>query len=649
MIKQYKSSIKKELLRIILSISIIAILIGYIVFIIEYMKKEQNEDIRLTKTISKVISQNVAKIVFDNDISTATDITTALKAFPYLDELIIYNSTGKILFEYSKSEISKSEKFNKSLLGKAIIKNGKLEVYDKLLYKDIFIAYVKYSFKLESLKYILVDSMPYLIFILIIMLFVAYFLAKYGAQKFTAPIINLVKFLENIIQNKSFLHNRVTIEEKNEIGLLYEEVNTMLETIEYSLIHDNLTGLYNRSSLMNDIYRFQDDATVMLIDISGFKKLNDIYGNEFGDKILIKFAKTLKKHFNNINKIYRIGGNEFAVIFIKPINEVMKIVEEFLKFIKAVYFKIDNIKVNISVNIAVNDVPPLLENADLALKVVKKDINNSLIQYKKSLNIKEEWQKNIKTTNMVKLALQEDRIVPYFQGIVNLKTLQIEKYECLVRLILPDGKVLSPYFFLDIASKTPYYYDITKVIIKKSIQTAKKYPDVRFSINFSMKDILNEEITNLLFDIFDKDKKTASRIDIELLETELIEVNNVKIYEFIKKVHSYGSKILIDDFGTGYSNFSYLVDLNVDIIKIDASITKEIIKNPKKLHILKTIHNFTEGLNMLNVAEFVETKEIALLLQEIGIEYAQGYFFSKPAPKPLENSDVSYKLRDKNE
>jgi EAL domain-containing protein (putative c-di-GMP-specific phosphodiesterase class I) len=126
----------------------------------------------------------------------------------------------------------------------------------------------------------------------------------------------------------------------------------------------------------------------------------------------------------------------------------------------------------------------------------------------------------------------------------------------------------------------------------------------------------------------------------------LIEVHNVKIYEFIKKVHSYGSKILIDDFGTGYSNFSYLVDLNVDIIKIDASITKEIVKNPKKLHILKTIHNFTEGLNMLNVAEFVETKEIALLLQEIGVEYAQGYFFCKPAPKPLENSDMKSKLYD---
>jgi EAL domain-containing protein (putative c-di-GMP-specific phosphodiesterase class I) len=112
----------------------------------------------------------------------------------------------------------------------------------------------------------------------------------------------------------------------------------------------------------------------------------------------------------------------------------------------------------------------------------------------------------------------------------------------------------------------------------------------------------------------------------------LIEVHNVKIYEFIKKVHSYGSKILIDDFGTGYSNFSYLVDLNVDIIKIDASITKEIVKNPKKLHILKTIHNFTEGLNMLNVAEFVETKEIALLLQEIGAEYAC-LLYTSPSPR----------------
>ena len=286
----------------------------------------------------------------------------------------------------------------------------------------------------------------------------------------------------------------------------------------------------------------------------------------------------------------------------------------------------------------------LLENADLALKAVKKEMNMRVIEYKEELSVKKEWKKNIEVINMVKSALVEDRIVPYFQGIVNLKTMKIEKYEALVRLILPSGEVLSPYAFLEVASKTHYYYEITKVMIRKTIEVAKLHPAQRFSINFSMKDITNENIIHALFKLFDADKETAKRVDIELLETELVVVDDSRINDFITKVHSYGSKILIDDFGTGYSNFSYLSDLDVDIIKIDASITKEIILNPRKLHILRTIHNFTSGMNMQNVAEYVETKEVALLLQKIGVEYAQGYLFSKPLPEPLENSDISLYL-----
>jgi len=177
-------------------------------------------------------------------------------------------------------------------------------------------------------------------------------------------------------------------------------------------------------------------------------------------------------------------------------------------------------------------------------------------------------------------------------------------------------------------------------MIRKTMKVAKAHPKQRFSINFSMKDITNENIIYTLFELFDTDKETARRVDIELLETELVAVDDSRINDFITKVHSYGSKVLIDDFGTGYSNFAYLSDLDVDIIKIDASITKEIISNPRKLHILRTIHNFTSGINMLNVAEFVETREVALLLQEMGVEYAQGYLFSKPLPAPLKNSKV---------
>jgi len=421
----------------------------------------------------------------------------------------------------------------------------------------------------------------------------------------------------------------------------YQKTN---RSLTYSLSHDHLTDLYDRSSFIKDTAQIQTDKTLLLLNIDAFKAINDVYGNEFGNKVLIHLTKYLKEYFHTTNniKLYRVGGDEFAMLFRdKPADEALKIANDLVNTIKNSTFTIDGIHINLSVSIAVNTTPPLLENADLALKVIKKDMNRRVILYKEELSVKKEWKKNIEIVNIVKAALKEDRIVPYFQGIVNLNSMKIEKYEALVRLVLPSGEVLSPYFFLDVVSKTHYYYDITETMIKKTIEVAKEYPQYRFSINFSMRDIINIDIANTLFSLFDADRQTAARVDIELLETELVAFEDNRINDFIAKIHSYGSKVLIDDFGTGYSNFSYLSDLNVDIIKIDASITKEITTNPKKLHILKSIHNFTHGMGMLNVAEFVETKEIAEKLQEIGVEYAQGYLFSKPLPKPLENSSVT--------
>jgi len=424
---------------------------------------------------------------------------------------------------------------------------------------------------------------------------------------------------------------------------LLQELQKTNNSLIHALSYDQLTGLYNRSSLIKKMTDLNSGVTIMLIDIRAFKEINDVYGNDFGNEVLLHFANYLKQSCINMSgsTLYRIGGDEFATLCTnRSVDEVMQIGKNLEKAIRNQNFKIDGIAINLSVTIAINARPPILENADLALKSAKKDMNIQVIRYKEKLSIKKEWQKNIEVINMIKSALKEDRIVPYFQGIVNLQTLKIEKYEALVRLILPSGEVLSPYFFLDIASKTQCYYDITEVMIRKTMKVAKEYPVQRFSINFSMKDIINENIVHTLFKLFDADKETAKRVDIELLETELVIVDDNRISDFITKVHAYGSKVLIDDFGTGYSNFSYLSDLDVDILKIDASITKEIVSNPRKLHILRTVHNFTSGMNMQNVAEFVETKEVALLLQKIGVEYAQGYYFSKPLPEPLENSEV---------
>lgn len=412
--------------------------------------------------------------------------------------------------------------------------------------------------------------------------------------------------------------------------------------LKHSLSHDRLTNFYNRNAFSEDILEI-NNPYIILININAFKHINDIYGNDIGDALLQKLANFLENtliHTPN-KRLYRLGGDDFAIVLENTQRlHVLQLAEAITEQIEDHTFIIETIKFNITVKTAINDIYPILENADLALKEIKKDNTTSVVEYSQKLDLKKKIEKNLETITLIKNAIKNDKILPYFQPIINLQTLQIEKYEALVRLIDKDGNVLTPYYFLDIASKTEYYQDITRIMAQKTMEVARKYPNMRFSINISMQDLTNEYIDDVLFNVLDSDLETASRIDIELLESE--HLTDIKIVQnFIRRVHSYGSQVLIDDFGSGYSNFSYLSSLDINIIKIDGSIVKEITTDTKKLHILKSIHKFTSGMQMQNVAEFVETEEEALLLRENGIEYAQGYYFSKPLPTPLQEIEFS--------
>lgn len=410
-------------------------------------------------------------------------------------------------------------------------------------------------------------------------------------------------------------------------------------SLEYSLTYDRLTKLYNRRKFELDIEVFKNPFLV-LINIDDFKNINDIYGNTIGNILLKELSKFLIDKIESFGKssIYRLGGDEFGIVF-NDDNEdrIINIATKLEKDISKYIFKINSIEIEITVSIAINNVKPILENADLTLKNIKKLHNKKVAKYEESQHLKENVEENMQIVQLIKDALLDSRIVPFFQPIINLKTSKIEKYEALVRLKLLDGTFLPPFKFLDIAKKSSQYNEITKVMIEKTINTAKKYPQYRFSINMSMIDISDKKITNILFTMLEENKNC--KIDIELLESEnLSDITIVK--EFIKKLHSFGSYILIDDFGTGYSNFFNFSELDIDIVKIDGSIVKGIIIDERKYHMLKSIKEFANGMNMKTVSEFVENKEIAVKLRDLGATYAQGYYFSTPLEKPLDDDSV---------
>ena len=412
-------------------------------------------------------------------------------------------------------------------------------------------------------------------------------------------------------------------------------------SLKYSLAHDQLTGLRNRRAFEEQLTALREPH-LLILNIDDFKYINDIYGNDVGNAILQELAQILKDEFSSrINaNLYRLGGDEFGVLFDKiPSQEALQIAHRLEKKISKYDFIVYDLTLHLSISIVSNSTVPILENADLALKFLKKDYTKRVLEYSNKLNIKTDVKENMKTIDQIKTAIKNDKIAPFFQPIINLKTSKIEKYEALVRLKLEDDTLLPPYKFLDISKKSSLYHHITKAMIEKTLEMAKEFPQYRFSINISMIDIVDTKLTKMLFETLSKNPDAASSLDIELLESENMQDLKV-VQDFITKLHSFGSKILIDDFGTGYSNFSYFSSLDVDLVKIDGSIVSEIETNERKLHMLKSIHKFSDGMNMKNVAEFVETKEVASLLKEIGVEYAQGYYFSPPLERPLQSSEV---------
>jgi diguanylate cyclase (GGDEF)-like protein len=412
-------------------------------------------------------------------------------------------------------------------------------------------------------------------------------------------------------------------------------------SLKHSLTYDQLTDLHNRKAFEDDLQKIKEPH-LLLINIDGFKYINDIYGNDIGNIVLQELAQILKDEFSDIDQtcIYRLGGDEFGVLFNKISNKkALRIASELEKKISNYDFKVYDLTLHLLVSIASNSIAPILENTDLALKLLKKDHTKRILEYNDDLNIKTDVKENMNTIELIKHAIKEDRIVPFFQPIINLKTSKIEKYEALVRLKLNDDTFLTPEKFLNISKKSSYYHFITKTMIEKTLNMAKEFPQYRFSINISMIDILDAKLTQMLFETLSANPNIANRLDIELLESENIQ--NLKIVQnFIARLHKFGSKILIDDFGTGYSNFSYFSNLDIDVVKIDGSIVSEIETDNKKLHMLTSIHKFSNGMHMQNVAEFVETKEVVMILREIGVEYAQGYYFSRPLERPLESDEV---------
>jgi len=419
-------------------------------------------------------------------------------------------------------------------------------------------------------------------------------------------------------------------------------LKALQKELEYVANFDTLTGLLNRNSFNQALaLKTYANPTLLLVNINDFKHVNDIYGSNIGDYILKEVSQLIKLPiFEPFNpSYYRLGGDDFGILFENlPQKVAYSFAEALAHSIKHFIFVKDDVEVNITVNIAINTREPLLENADMVLKHHKKNSLEAIVTFSETLGLKEQIYNNINILKSLSSAIDEHRIIPYFQPIIDLQSGKIVKYEALIRQISEEGDIIAPDRFLALAAQTPLYRELTKMMIERVFDTFASEP-YRFSINLSMRDLLDRELMQMLEELLKNNPESAQRLEIELLESE--NLTNINVVEhFITLLKSYGCRIAIDDFGTGYSNFSHLAKLSVDTLKIDGSLISRIESDEKYLLTVQTIVRYAEALGVETVAEFIETKETALKLREIGVTYGQGYYFDRPQPSVVAKAIV---------
>lgn len=422
---------------------------------------------------------------------------------------------------------------------------------------------------------------------------------------------------------------------KTLIARINQKSSQLNQQLHYQLHYDSLTALPNRKELINKLYS-QHYYAVILLNIDNFKEMNDLYGHEIGDKILQTLGKSIDDIITSYPlTLYKMHSDEYALALMEKMEEreFDLMCQNIMDQLHTIHYDVDGITVLITLSMGAdlcNDEKchNMISRADMALKTAKKR-GFSFVKYHDNLLIKEQYHNNILWSKKLKDAIDNQQFELYYQGIHHAANKEIYEYEALIRIIDEDGLIITPSAFLDIAKKSRLYSHITNFVINRIFQQLKA-TDHRYSINLSVDDILNPETQKLLFELL-TEYAVGDRLVFEILESEGIE-NYEEVSEFISHAKAFGCKIAIDDFGTGYSNFAHILRLNVDFIKIDGSLIKNITTDIGAQDIVKTIVEFSHRLGILTVAEFVSTHEIYTLCQEIGIDYLQGYYLSEPRP-----------------
>lgn len=411
---------------------------------------------------------------------------------------------------------------------------------------------------------------------------------------------------------------------------------------------DLLTGMANRSFFMEQlslsIVPMVDNKSTALLfmDLDLFKEINDVHGHDFGDELLIKASNRLRSLTKSTDVVARISGDGFAILLGNVINDEIIdniILRIFAGFAESFVIHGVSIRCTLSMGVVIfnddkDDASALIKKAEHAMMHAKDNGRNSFNYF--TPDMKKDVQRQLFLKKELATALTHNALSVVFQPIISIKDQAVNKFEALVRWKVKD-EWISPEEFIPIAEEFSLIRPLGEFVLDEACRQLKilksqGFKNIIFNVNRSVYEIpLNKNENDQWLMIIEKHGLKASDICFELTESALApdKRNNELLFNQLRAA---GCNIALDDFGTGYSSLSYLRRIPVDYIKIDKSFIRDMSTNNDDEVLVSTIIAMSKSLGKEVVAEGVETKEQLQQLTQLGCDYIQGYYFSKPLP-----------------
>ncbi len=405
---------------------------------------------------------------------------------------------------------------------------------------------------------------------------------------------------------------------------------------------DSLSLLPNRRSVHSDLKKYRDrnqEMAVALIDLDGFKNVNDLYGHGVGDQVIKEIAAMLTDVCSKDAVSYRLGGDEFAIATGGPLAGT--ILESICRRVldrlgHPVSVEDRRLSIGASIGLARSDgsdgveSSEMLRRADVAMYASKTSGKMRCTWFKKDFDRDLEATRDI--CEDLRDALQNDEFVVHYQPLVDAKSGRVVAVESLIRWIRPDGKAIGPDIFIPIAEESGLINPIGLYVLRRSCLDARDWGDIAVSVNISAAQLRNPDFPTQLGQILEETGFAPERLELEITETSLV-LDPVVAERSLNLIRAFGVNIALDDFGTGYASIGFLRQFKFQKLKIDRSLVVNSAEDAGSRAMMLSSISMAQALKMSVTAEGVETSAQGDLVRAAGCDQIQGWLYFKAMPK----------------